>query len=183
MIDYLERLLAEQEAEEAAEELAWFGLETEALAGRGAPASAAARETAGSTGGSAAGVAGVESSAGGAWNGAEGPAQERGQTVSAAGTAAAAVSGISQTEGWVHGGLTVADGAPPGGTQRSTGAAWLYQQVRQSAAQAGYARPAQVFYPQETAAEPSGGPSFGPEELDRLFQRDARRYDGPFTLY
>ena len=83
----------------------------------------------------------------------------------------------------MHGGLTVADGAPPGGTQRSTGAAWLYQQVRQSAAQAGYARPAQVFYPQETAAEPSGGPSFGPEELDRLFQRDARRYDGPFTLY
>ncbi len=70
-----------------------------------------------------------------------------------------------------------------GAPKQSTGAAWLYRQIRQSAAEAG-AIPlgtgrwtAPVQRRDEPAAE------FSPQTLDRLLERDARRYDGGFPLY
>ena len=59
----------------------------------------------------------------------------------------------------------------------------LYAQVRRTRAAAEYAtaRRETVTVPVPAAA-PAPAP-LGAEGLDRLFQRDARRYDGGFTLY
>lgn len=63
------------------------------------------------------------------------------------------------------------------------GTAWLYRQLRTGEAAAGYARretnPITVV--ERTSAPADGGLSA--LELDRTLERDARRYDGGFTLF
>lgn len=75
---------------------------------------------------------------------------------------------------------------PSGALEAATGrgtAGTLYAQARRTRAAAEYAaaRRETVTVPVPAAA-PAPAP-LGAEGLDRLFQRDARRYDGGFTLY
>lgn len=75
---------------------------------------------------------------------------------------------------------------PSGALEAAAGrgtAGTLYAQVRRTRAAAEYAaaRRETVTVPVPAAA-PAPAP-LGAEGLDRLFQRDARRYDGGFTLY
>ena len=75
---------------------------------------------------------------------------------------------------------------PSGALEAAAGrgtAGTLYAQVRRTRAAAEYAaaRRETVTVP-VPAAVPAPAP-LGAEGLDRLFQRDARRYDGGFTLY
>lgn len=62
-------------------------------------------------------------------------------------------------------------------------AGWLYRRLRAGEAAAGYRpRGGETV----TVVERSGGPAGGglsPEELDRVLERDARRYDGGFALF
>ncbi|WP_297718225.1 hypothetical protein [Intestinimonas sp.] len=68
--------------------------------------------------------------------------------------------------------------------ERALTAAALYDSVRRAgmaAEQVPYLRqPGQVVVRE---LEPVGGQGPTPAELDRIFQRDARRYDGGFTLF
>lgn len=57
----------------------------------------------------------------------------------------------------------------------------LYGRVRRTAEAAGYRGRGGADLAQVQPLTAPGG--LGPEELDRVFQRDARRYDGGFELY
>lgn len=67
--------------------------------------------------------------------------------------------------------------------RRIRGAERLYQQVRRSQAQAGYSRPVSGVTPLMVPGFQTETRGVSPEGLDRVFQRDARRYDGGFTLF
>lgn len=63
------------------------------------------------------------------------------------------------------------------------GAGWLYHSLRAGAAAAGYVRRGgeTVTVVEKAGGSSGGGPS--PAELDRMLERDARRYDGGFSLF
>ena len=64
------------------------------------------------------------------------------------------------------------------------GAGALYAGLARSRAAAGYVRREMVAITvPETAERTAGGVQMGVQELDRQFQRDARRYDGGFDLF
>lgn len=67
---------------------------------------------------------------------------------------------------------------------RAGGAGELLERARRTRAAAEYAagRREPVAVPVPVATQ-SGGHGLGAGELDRVFQRDARRFDGAFTLY
>ena len=77
-----------------------------------------------------------------------------------------------------------AGSTPTPGQRRTDGAAWLYGQLRQSLARTD--RPGQTAgqsIPLEREERAASGRGLSLEQVDRLFQRDARRYDGEFTFY
>jgi len=69
----------------------------------------------------------------------------------------------------------------PGGADAGGGAAWLYQRLRATAAAAYPGRAGQTV----TLVKEAGpaAQALSPTELDRALERDARRYDGGFTLF
>lgn len=103
-------------------------------------------------------------------------------------------SGLAElTDGQIRGWLEAAEAAAPAGTvswPEGTGAVFLgrrsaggglYRRLRQAQTAAEYrlSRTGAVLLP----AEGRNGSVQGLAELDRAFQRDARRYDGGFELY
>ena len=103
-------------------------------------------------------------------------------------------SGLAElTDGQIRGWLEAAEAAAPAGAvswPEGTGAVFLgrrsageglYRRLRQAQTAAEYrpSRTGAVLLP----AEGRNGSVQGLAELDRAFQRDARRYDGGFELY
>ena len=70
-----------------------------------------------------------------------------------------------------------------GGREEQGGAGWLYHSLRAGAAAAGYMLRGgeTVTVVEKAGGSPGGGLS--PAELDRMLERDARRYDGGFSLF
>lgn len=71
---------------------------------------------------------------------------------------------------------------PEGMAERSEMGESLYQRVRRAGAAAEYAARSRGRQDPVRVAE-AAGRGLDPMELDRIFQRDARRYDGGFSLY
>ena len=95
------------------------------------------------------------------------------------------VKGASPGEAWTGGGSPPEwlEEAGTAGRQRTGGgAAWLYQRLRAATAAAGSAGRAgeAVTLVKEMGA---AGAPVSAAEVDRVLERDARRYDGGFTLF
>jgi len=195
MTDYLERLLAEQETEEGREKNGG------AFPDWGEPIfPAGRRRRAGAPGETPAADGGIpEIGSSRADRGAGGPAAYAAEEADLRGTSLGEAAGEQGGSGWAFADLSapVKTAGDPAGTEAAGagGAAGLYRRlVRTGAAAERTARAGSGNTVRaETASGPAGGwpgaepggmaPAFGPEELDRAFQRDARRYDGGFPLY
>lgn len=93
--------------------------------------------------------------------------------------------GESPGEAWTEGGSPpewLEEAGRAGERRTGGGAAWLYQRLRAAAAAAGSAGRAgeTVTLVKETGA---AGAPLSAAEVDRALERDARRYDGGFTLF
>ena len=111
------------------------------------------------------------------------------QTGTPAGTGEVRTAADSRTVNWLPaGGETVrAEAFQESGGNRSDGS-WLdgdlYAAVRRTRAAAEQAQGLRQAGPVVIREPvPVGGQGAAPAELDRIFQRDARRYDGGFTLF
>ena len=111
------------------------------------------------------------------------------QTGTPAGTGEVRTAADSRTVNWLPaGGETVrAEAFRESGGNRSDGS-WLdgdlYAAVRRTRAAAEQAQGLRQAGPVVIREPvPVGGQGAAPAELDRIFQRDARRYDGGFTLF
>ena len=182
LTDYLEQLLREQEREDETRAPEWFVLDRTGRAGRAAPADRGPETAGGEQAGPAA-----DRSEGRGWSGE--PDGESAAAPRETGTGAG-----SDSPGRVWPDPPQAVGTPRlrgvgepsarGRMRAAGGAEVLYQRLRRSAAQAAYVRPAAPVY-QSLGTAPAREIPAGltPQGLDRVFQRDARRYDGGFTLY
>ena len=88
---------------------------------------------------------------------------------------------ILKAEDAPHKGQGAQQGQKPPGQPAAAGLYWGLARLRAAAAY-GTSAPGRtvVRVPAPTSEET---PGLRPAELDRLFQRDARRYDGRFTLF
>lgn len=177
MTDYLERLLQAQERNEKAQVPDWFVLRAEPVLH---PAAGSPDWTAPADGLAAGEHTGnhTAAQAGGA-----GTAKLPGQAPEADAWLEAAAPSREEHTGDEGRGEAEGVERPAGVSGRNGGAEWLYERLRRSETQAGYGRTGAAYL--LTAPEPHtpAGRGLTPEGLDRLFQRDARRYDGGFTLY
>lgn len=168
MIDYLALLLERQAREEEKRPPDWSVLGRERAVGQaGTAEEKEAPPEAAPAGAEGAARAGAAAGMGGT---ADLEAQERlGEKLSFELPLSGAVT--ESNGGWM------AAVRPAGGAER------LYQQVRRSQARAGYSRPVSGVTPLAAVEPRPEARGVSPEGLDRVFQRDARRYDGGFTLF
>lgn len=188
MTDYLERLLDGQgpEDEEDGETLAWRGAALDGLAvrrtedgadeGRGTELLHAVEGPAldaASGGGTARAAAG---------SGAEGSAPPVEEAMRHAADFLGMAEGAARPEDGLMTGIAP---AAEGLYRALAGIGRVARMGRQTAAPSAGTEPPRPAGRERTAPAGTGGTGGGwtPEALDRVFQRDARRYDGGFTLY